>query len=262
MTKRVHGVRSPIEEAEREEAISDWLAAHGMDVVIAVELAETAVTIESLDMLAKAVDGPALNAVLRWAAAGCSVRGLASEIQDAAMRISGLVSAIKGFTYMDQAKVAEPVDLERSLGNTVAVLKSKARGKSVAVDVEVEPGLPHARGFGGELNQIWANLIDNALDALAEGGRMQAIAKREGQRVVVRIVDNGSGIPKRSSTGFSTHSSRRSRWDPGRGWASTLSGGWCGTMTERFPWSHSPAAQSSASPCRLREPMASEDCRE
>ncbi len=81
------------------------------NVAAAEALADTAVTIEALDHVAEAVDGPALNAVLRWAAAGCSVRGLASEIQEAAMRISGLVLAIKGFTHMDQATVAEPVDL-------------------------------------------------------------------------------------------------------------------------------------------------------
>ena len=84
---------------------------HGLDAAIADALAETAVTFEALDRLAGAVDGPALDAVLRWAAPGCSVRGLASEIQDAATRISGLVAAIKGFTHMDQATVAEPVDL-------------------------------------------------------------------------------------------------------------------------------------------------------
>jgi signal transduction histidine kinase len=65
----------------------------------------------------------------------------------------------------------------------------------VAVDVHVEPGLPRARGFVGELNQIWANLIDNALDAVPEGGRVEVTARRERQRVVVRVVDNGAGIP-------------------------------------------------------------------
>ena len=111
------------------------------------------------------------------------------------MRISGLVMAIKGFTHMDQATVAEPVDLTSSLGNTVAVLKSKARSKSVAVTVSVEPDLPRVRGFVGELNQIWANLIDNALDAAPDSGRVEVTANRERQRVVVRVVDNGSGIP-------------------------------------------------------------------
>ena len=191
----VRGVRSPIEEAQREEAMADWLADHGLDTAMAETLADTAMTFEGLDLLAGDVDGPVLNAALRWAAAGCAVRGLASEIQDAAMRISALVMAIKGFTHMDQATVAEPVDLIQGLSNTVAVLKSKARAKSVTVTVDVEAGLPRVRGFAGELNQIWANLIDNALDAVPDSGRVEVLASREGRRVMVRVVDNGSGIP-------------------------------------------------------------------
>ena len=122
-------------------------------------------------------------------------RSIASEIQEAARRISGLVMAIKGFTHMDQAAVAEPVDLTSSLGNTVAVLAAKARAKSVAVTVTVEPDLPRVRGFAGELNQIWANLIDNALDAVPQAGQVDVTAARDRQRVVVRVVDNGPGIP-------------------------------------------------------------------
>ena len=111
------------------------------------------------------------------------------------MRISGLVMAVKGFTHMDQATVAEPVDLAPGLSNTIAVLKSKARAKSVAVVVRVEPGLPRVRGLAAELNQIWANLIDNALDAVPDSGRVEVLANREGGRVTVRVVDNGIGIP-------------------------------------------------------------------
>jgi signal transduction histidine kinase len=96
---------------------------------------------------------------------------------------------------MDQAAVAEPVDLKLNLGNTVTVLKSKARAKSIAVAISVEPDLPLVRGFVGELNQVWANLIDNALDALPEGGRVDITASRERERVVVRVIDNGPGIP-------------------------------------------------------------------
>ena len=195
MGTRVPGVLSPIEQAEREEAMAEWLADHGLEITTAETLADTTVTFEALDDLAKAVDGPALNAVLQWGAAGCLVRSVASEIQDAATRISGLVAAIKGFTHMDQAKVAEPVDLMQGLSNTVAVLKSKARAKSAAVVVEVEPDLPRVCGFAGELNQIWANLIDNALDAISQSGRVDVLANRENQRVVVRVVDNGPGIP-------------------------------------------------------------------
>jgi len=195
LATRAAGVLSPIQQAERETAIGDWLRVHALGGDIAGPLAETAVTLDALDRLAEAVHGPALDAVLRWAAAGCSVRAIASEIQDAATRISGLVMAIKGFTHMDQATVAEPVDLAAGLGNTVTVLKSKARAKSVAVAVKVEPGLPRVRGFVGELNQIWANLIDNALDAVPAGGRVEVTASRERQRAVVRVSDNGAGIP-------------------------------------------------------------------
>jgi signal transduction histidine kinase len=195
LATRVHGVRSPIEQAEREEALADWLAAHGLDEVLAEALADTAVTFEALDVIALAVDGPALDAVLRWAAAGCSVRSLASEIQEAALRISGLVTAVKGFTHMDHALGAESVDLERSLGDTVAVLRSKARSKSASVVVDLEPGLPRVRGYFGELNQIWSNVIDNALDAIPDAGRVEVRAARDGRHVAVRIVDNGPGIP-------------------------------------------------------------------
>ena len=195
MAKAAQGVRSPVERADREEAIADWLEEHGLDTDSAESLADTEVSFEALNQLAATVQGAALDAVLRWAAAGCSVRGLAAEIQDAAMRISGLVTAVKGFTHMDQAMVAEPVDLGPSLSNTVAVLRAKARQKSIAVAIELEDGLPRVRGYAGELNQIWGNLIDNALDAVPEGSRVEVLAGREGKSVVVRIVDNGPGIP-------------------------------------------------------------------
>lgn len=195
MASRAPGVLSALDRAQREESLADWLGDHGLDPSIADALADTPVTLDALDRLAAAIEGPALGAVLRRTAASCTIRSLASEIQEAATRISGLVVAIKGFTHMDQAAVAAPVDLGHGLGNTVAVLRSKARGKSAEVVVEVEPGLPQVRAFGGELNQIWANLIDNALDAIPEAGRVELLANREGGHVVVRVVDNGPGIP-------------------------------------------------------------------
>lgn len=188
-------VRPPIAQAEREEAIADWLEDHGLDAADAETLADTPVTLDALDHLAAAVQGPALGAVLRWAGAGCAVRSLAAEIQEAAMRISGLVAAIKGFTHMDRAMVAEPVELGAGLGNTVALLRAKARQKSASVAVELEEGLPRVLGFAGELNQIWGNLIDNALDAVTESGSVKVTAAREGAHVVVRVVDDGPGIP-------------------------------------------------------------------
>jgi signal transduction histidine kinase len=190
-----HGVLSPLEQAEREDAISDWLDEHDIDAELSGLLSETAVTVDALSQLAQAVEGPALEAVLRWAAAGCSVRTLTAEVQDAATRISGIVSAVKGFTHMDDGRSAEPVDLAPALHNTVAVLRSKARMKSVAVGITLDDGLPPVCGFVGELNQVFANLIDNALDAVPDSGRVDVSATVERHRVVVRIVDDGPGIP-------------------------------------------------------------------
>lgn len=192
---KVQGILSPVQQAEREDAISDWLEDHAVSAEVAGTLAETSVTVKALDRIAAAVDGPALEAALRWAAVGCSVRALASDIQDAATRISGLVTAVKGFTHMDQGASAEPVDLALNLTNTITVLRSKARTKSVAVSLDVPPDLPPVCGFVGELNQIWANLIDNALDAVPEQGRVDVGVRCERQRVLVSVTDNGRGIP-------------------------------------------------------------------
>src|SRR5207248_8900278 len=116
---RAEGVLSPIELAEREEAIATWLLDHGLDPAIADALSETTITVDALERVAAGVDAPALGAALRSIGFGCSMRSLASEIQEAAMRISALVLAVRGFTHMDQAAVAEPVDLVRSLGSTI-----------------------------------------------------------------------------------------------------------------------------------------------
>jgi signal transduction histidine kinase len=91
--------------------------------------------------------------------------------------------------------VAEAVDLGSGLSDTVKLLGAKAREKGVAVQIDLEAGLPKVRGFAGELNQIWGNLIENALDAAPQWGCVGVVARREGERIVVRIIDNGSGIP-------------------------------------------------------------------
>ncbi|GGG71240.1 sensor histidine kinase [Edaphobacter dinghuensis] len=194
MEKSKRGPLSPLERLDREEAISEWLSSHGLDTANTEKLADTEVTFEALNCLAAAIERPSLNAALRWAAAGCAVKSLTSRIQDSSMCISSLVTAIKGFTHMDQANVAEPVDLGTSLDHTVTVLKSKAREKSVAVTLNLEAELPKARGFAGELNQVWGNLIDNALDAVGNDGRVEVSAFRESRGVVVQIRDDGPGI--------------------------------------------------------------------
>jgi signal transduction histidine kinase len=191
----LRSVLSPLEQEAREDAIAAWLEGHQADAAAAEELAETDVTFEMLDRVASSVPGPAFNAALRWLAAGCAAGRLTAEIQEASSRIYGLVGAIKGFTEMDRESVPEPVELGRGLADTLVVLRAKAKGKLVGLSLNVEEGLPCVNGFGGELNQVWANLIDNALDAVSEGGRVEVSAARQGDTVVVRVVDDGGGVP-------------------------------------------------------------------
>jgi signal transduction histidine kinase len=191
----VRSVLSPLEQEDREDSIARWLKAHHADEAAAEPLADTDVTFEMLDELAVSMQGPELNIALRWIGATCATRRLTIEIQQAATRICELVTAVKGFTQMDRASVPEPVDLGRGLLNTLAVLGSKAKGKSVGVTLNIEKDLPAVHGFGGELNQVWSNLIDNALDAVVEGGHIEINASRERDGVVVRVIDNGPGVP-------------------------------------------------------------------
>jgi signal transduction histidine kinase len=195
LTKPTGTVLSPIQQADREDEIADWLVRHHVEPVHAQALAATVVTIDELNTLAKATSGDALAAALRWIAAGCATRSLAVDIEQAATRISELVAAVKRFTYMDNLAGSELVDVGAGLRDTIRIVASKAKSKGAAITLDVEADLPRVRATGGELNQVWLNLIDNALDALSESGRIDVSARMERNRVVIRVVDNGVGIP-------------------------------------------------------------------
>ena len=187
--------RTAMARADREDTISEWLEAHDADEACAVPLADTSLTLHALDALAARVNGDALGASLKWIAAGCVVRALASEIETAASRIHDLVGSVKGFTFMDRAPRPEPVDIRGGINDTFTMLGAKRREKQAEVSVEFDAKLPRAHAVGGELNQVWMNLIDNALDAVAKGGHVSVTAGAEHGKLVVRITDDGGGIP-------------------------------------------------------------------
>jgi signal transduction histidine kinase len=186
---------SAVELVAREDAIADWLDRHGIDSGEVDAMMDADVSPADLDELGAFLEGPALAAALRYLAASCTARRLTHEIETAASRIHALVSAVKGFTYMDQAAVPGPVDLGQGLSDSLTVLRAKARAKKVDLRHQIEPDLPPVLGFGGELNQVWSNLIDNALDAAAETGHVLVTAARYGRSVIVRVADDGPGIP-------------------------------------------------------------------
>ena len=186
---------SAIARADREDSISDWLDEHGANEECAGPLAATGVTLTALDTLAETMTGDSLDSALRWIAAGCNVRALAAEIETASSRIHELVGTVKRFTFMDKTPAREPVDIKQGIAETLTMLGSKTRSKSVDVSVQVPVDLPKAQAVGAELNQIWMNLIDNAIDAVATGGHVAITAAHELDEVVVRITDDGAGIP-------------------------------------------------------------------
>jgi signal transduction histidine kinase len=185
--------RTALARADREERIVEWLEDHGADPLSADALVDSAITEEALDQLAAAISGDSLQLVLQVLIAECSAHQLVNEIQAAASRIHKLVAAVKGFTYMDQAAQQQPVDIGKALSDTLVVLSSKARAKNITVSLNVEPDLPSVQAHGGALNQVWANLVDNALDAAAS--EVSVTATRVGKDFVVRVTDDGQGMP-------------------------------------------------------------------
>ena len=181
--------------ADREESITEWLKEHGIHDVPPEELARTPITTEVLDRLARTLHGNSLTPGLRWIAGGATARSIAHDIDRAATRIHALVTSVKGFTHMDRAQVSEAVDIHRGLEDTIALLEGKAQEKSVAITLTIPPDLPAIHGVAGEVNQVWMNLIDNAIDAAPDRGHVDVTAKPEGSYVLVRVIDDGTGIP-------------------------------------------------------------------
>jgi signal transduction histidine kinase len=184
-----------LERSDREEAITNWLIDHGADDRAAPSLGRLPAPLPALDRLATLVDRAALPAVVRYVAAEVEARTLAVEIERAASRISGLVAAVKRFTYLDQATAPKPVDIGIGLRDTVTILNPKARTKAISVSLDIQAGLPMVLGFGGDLNQVWMNLVDNAIDAAPQHGHVTVTAVGDGKSIVVRVVDDGPGIP-------------------------------------------------------------------
>jgi signal transduction histidine kinase len=188
--------RSPIEKSDREDVLGEWLQGHGLDDAEAEALADSALSIEDLDRLAGAIEPAALEIAIRYITASLATTALTTEIERAASRISGLVAAVKRSSYLDQGNAPKPVNVRQDLDDTLLLLNAKARKKGVSVTLDVAENVPAIEGFGGELNQVWMNLVDNALDAAPKGGHVRVSAARNRQCVIVRIVDDGPGIPR------------------------------------------------------------------
>jgi signal transduction histidine kinase len=141
-----------------------------------------------------ALAGPATDAALGWVAASLTARGLATELQESTERMSNLVSAVKTYAYMDRGELVE-VDLHEGLKTTLVVLGHKLKHTSIELVKDYDKTLPKLTVRGSELNQVWTNLLDNAIQAVGDRGTITIRTRREEARAVVEITDDGPGIP-------------------------------------------------------------------
>jgi signal transduction histidine kinase len=181
--------------SDLEEQIDSLLRSHGQSDLwqLAAELARKNVKPEALESLFATLDAGTARAALVRIAASVEITALLNEIESGTSRISDLVCAIKEYTYMDQNPV-QNVDIVKSMETTLTILNHKLkRGVVVHRDYGRIPLLVNS--FGSELNQVWTNLIDNAIDAMGGKGELRVRTYREDDCVVVEIADNGPGIP-------------------------------------------------------------------
>ena len=176
---------TPIQESEREDALTDWLDEHGIP---------DGWELEFLDELDDQAPPAMLEGALRWLAYTLETELLMNEITDSVTRISSLVAAAKQYSNMDRAP-HERVDIHAGLKSTLVMLAGKLEGLEVVKDFD--PSLPKVPVYVGEPNQVWTNLIDNAVQAMNGHGTLTVRSSMDGDRVRVEIGDTGPGIPQK-----------------------------------------------------------------
>jgi signal transduction histidine kinase len=189
-----------LEKIDLVDQLQSWLEASGVES--AWELAPAMVNFgwnsESLENLKTSLSPSLFSLSIQWLGAGCLMMGLLSEVLQTTERISQIVHAVKSYAYLDQAPLLE-VDVHEGLENTLVILQHKLK-KGVVVKRDYSPNLPHIQAYASELNQVWTNIIDNAVDAMNGKGEIRIKTYQEDNRVIVEITDNGPGIPEEIQT--------------------------------------------------------------
>ncbi len=183
-----------VTRADREEEVATWLDEHG--VADGWKLAPTFVNAgvdgKELKALAGKIPSEAISSAFGWLEARLSVNSLLNEVESSTTRISELVKAVKSYSYMDQTPMQE-IDVHEGIENTLTMLGHKL--KNATVTRKYDAAVPRIMAYGGELNQVWTNLIDNAVDAVKGTGKICIATFLDDDQVVVEIADNGAGIP-------------------------------------------------------------------
>ncbi|GAA5113414.1 ATP-binding protein [Alloalcanivorax gelatiniphagus] len=181
--------------SDLEEELIDWLEDHSIDRpwVIAPALAAGGVSTVWLERASSALTGEGLQAGLEWVASAVTTTALIAEAQDSTRRISDLVSAVKSYSQLDRASVQQ-VRLADGLESTLIMLGHKLREGGITVVREFDDSVPVITANPGELNQVWTNLIDNAVDAMHGSGTLTVRTYADERHVVVEVADTGSGM--------------------------------------------------------------------
>jgi signal transduction histidine kinase len=189
---------SPVEVGEAEDVLSDWLEDHGLDDAwdLAPPLVAAGVNTEWLDEVAETVPATLLADGLHWVTYALETEQLMVEIEDSTDRISALVGAARQYSQMDRAP-HQDIDVRDGLKSTLIMLshKIKERG-NITVVKDFDDSLPPIPAHPAELNQVWTNLMDNAIYAMPDGGTLTVRTAREDGWVLVEICDTGVGIPE------------------------------------------------------------------
>ena len=188
-----------MEREELSDQLTDWLEEHEIpDVDCLVEtFADWHFTVDHFEQLAKVVPERAISPVFQWMETNLTTEALVTEIQAASGRIAELVTSIKTYSHMDQEPSLEMVDVHEGLRSTVTMLKHTLKKKNIKLHKELGTDIPKIKALSGELNQVWTNLLSNAIDALPEqGGELFLRTFRERDCVCVEVEDNGPGVPE------------------------------------------------------------------
>lgn len=183
---------------EREDAIFDLLEGYGIED--AYELAEECVDYglcaEDIERLHDLTGEGDFHTVIRWVVNNLSTERMVEEIHTSAERISTLIGSIKEYSHMDRSQDRQAVDINAGLRSTITMLRHKAKQGQILIEEEFCDSIPHLSGLPGELNQVWTNIIDNALDAMDGGGTLSIRTDWVEPNVCIKIADTGSGIPE------------------------------------------------------------------
>jgi signal transduction histidine kinase len=192
---RVEPSDDPLAQADREAAIEQWLDSHGVadPWQLAPALSAAGLDPDALERIGDHVPAPALGDAVAWIGESLVGSELAGTTAESTARMADLVAAVKSYSYMDQAPEQE-IDIHEGIENTITILGHKVK-YGVTITREYDRTLPRLLIAGGELNQVWTNLLDNAIDAAGPEGDVCISTSREEDWLVVEIADNGPGIP-------------------------------------------------------------------